>query len=151
MVEKKEIKVTALREGTVIDHLAPGTALQVVQTLGVGEEGVVLIGLNLESKKHSAKGIIKIEKRELNQDEMSKVALLSPEATISIIREFKVVEKTTPELPDRVRGLVKCSNPSCVTNHYDMETIFIVLGRNPVRVACHYCERIYRKDEIVFM
>lgn len=149
--EKKSIKVTALPQGTVIDHLARGTALKVIQALGIEEAGTLLIGLNLESKKLGQKDLIKIENKELSQDEINKIALISPGATFSIIRNFKVVEKVSPELPKRVDALVRCANPSCVTNKYEVPSIFQVLRRDPVRVRCYYCERTFKKEEIAFL
>ena len=63
--EKPLIKVSALREGTVIDHLVAGTALKVLKILGIDFDGAVTIGLNLESHKVPLKDIIKIERREV--------------------------------------------------------------------------------------
>jgi len=147
----KSIKVTALREGTVIDHLAQGTALKVIQALEVEQDRTLLIGLNLESKKFGYKDLIKIEKKELSQEDINKIALLSPGATFSIIRDFKVLEKVFPELPEQVENLIKCTNPSCVTNKYETPSIFTVLNRDPVRVRCYYCERAFMKEEVVFI
>lgn len=149
-LDKKSIKVTALREGTVIDHLARGTALKVIQALEVEDDRTLLIGLNLESKKFGYKDLIKIERKELSQEDINKIALLSPGATFSIIRDFKVMEKVFPELPGQVENLIKCTNPSCVTNKYDTPSIFTVLNRDPVRVRCYYCERTFKKEEVVF-
>jgi len=148
--EKKQIKVTALREGTVIDHLARGTALKAIHALGMEMTNTLLIGLDLESKKLGRKDLIKIENKELSQEEANKIALISPGATFSIIRDFKVVDKVSPELPDRVEGLIRCSNPSCVTNQYDLRTVFLVQKRDPVKVGCYFCERTFTKEEIVF-
>ena len=86
------IKVSALREGTVIDHLVAGTALKVLAILGIEFEGAVTIGLNLESSKMKQKDIIKIERREVTPEEVAKIALVSPRASFSIIREFEVVD-----------------------------------------------------------
>jgi aspartate carbamoyltransferase regulatory subunit len=142
------IKVSALREGTVIDHLVSGTALKVLSVLGMTFEGAVTIGLNLDSRKAGRKDIIKIERRELTPAEVARIALISPRATFSIIRDFKVVRKFTPELPDVVENLIKCPNPSCISNASWVATKFLVVRADPLRVRCHYCERSLRKDEI---
>jgi aspartate carbamoyltransferase regulatory subunit len=148
--DKKKIKVSALREGTVIDHLAPGAALKVIQALGDETTNELLIGLNLVSKKLGHKDLIKIERKELSQEEINKIALISPGATFSIIRDFKVADKVFPELPESVVDLVRCANPSCITNKYDTPTVFFVLKRDPVRVRCKYCERTFKREDIVF-
>jgi len=146
----KSIKVSALRQGTVVDHLNKGTAIRVIQVLNLqNEPGTVTIGLNLDSGTYGLKDLIKIENKELTKDEVNQIALLSPQATFSIIRDFKVVEKRYPELPDTVEGLVNCTNPSCVTNKYDnVNSRFVVLGKNPIKLRCHYCERSFAEEEI---
>ena len=142
------IKVSALREGTVIDHLVAGTALKVLSVLGLNFEGAVTIGLNLDSRKSARKDIIKIERRELSPAEVARIALISPRATFSIIRDFKVVRKFTPELPAVVDNLIRCPNPSCISNATWVATKFFVVRADPLRVRCHYCERSLRKEEI---
>lgn len=142
------IKVSALREGTVIDHLIAGTALKVLSILGIRFPGAVTIGLNLESGKMSLKDIIKIERREVTPEEVSKIALISPSATFSIIRDFQVVEKFTPTLPGVIENLIRCPNPSCICSDDRVRTKFVVLRADPLRVRCVYCERSQRKDEI---
>ncbi len=142
------IKVSALREGTVIDHLVAGTALKVLSVLGMTFEGAVTVGLNLDSRKAGRKDIIKIERRELTPAEVARIALISPRATFSIIRDFKVVRKFTPELPAVVEGLIRCPNPSCISNASWVTTKFGVVRPDPLRVRCHYCERSLKKEEI---
>jgi aspartate carbamoyltransferase regulatory subunit len=148
----KSIKVSALKQGTVIDHLKKGTALRVIQVLGLEVEGTVTIGLNLESGKLGGKDLIKIENKELTKEEANKIALLSPDATFSIIRNFQVVDKKFPELPDSIEGIVKCTNPSCVTNHYkDVEAKYSVIRKKPVKLRCFYCERCFTEEEFNFL
>jgi aspartate carbamoyltransferase regulatory subunit len=148
--ENQSIKVSALKQGTVIDHLQAGTALRTLQILALQSEGTVTVGLNLESGRMGTKDLIKIENRELTKAEVNKIALLSPDATFSIIRNFRVVEKRFPEVPKMVEGLVECTNPSCVTNNYDdVESKFAVLSKKPVKVRCFYCERCFSEDELV--
>lgn len=145
--EERAIKVTALRFGTVIDHLRKGTGLRVLKVLGL-PEGTVAIGLNLDSAKLGQKDLIKIEGRELTRDEVDKIAVLSPEATLSIIRDFKVHSKIEPELGDELEEVVRCPNPSCVSNVEQIKTRFKVLHRAPLRLRCHYCERAIPGTEI---
>jgi aspartate carbamoyltransferase regulatory subunit len=146
----KSIKVSALKQGTVIDHLTRGTGLRAINVLGLqNEKGTVTIGLNLESRRQGAKDLIKIENRELSQEEVNKIALISPGATFSIIRDFQVVEKIHPELPEMVEGIVKCTNPSCVTNHFsDVSSKFLVVQKQPILLRCFYCERTFKRREI---
>jgi aspartate carbamoyltransferase regulatory subunit len=144
----RSIKISAMREGTVIDHLVAMTALKVLDILGIKFPGAVTVGLNLESGKVGQKDIIKIENREVSPEEVAKIALISPRATFSIIRDFKVFDKFKPELPETIDNLIRCPNPSCVTSDDRVATRFKVLRTDPVRVRCHYCERSLKKEEI---
>ena len=148
VVEERAIKVSALPRGTVIDHLRRGTGLRVLQVLGLFTDGAVAIGLNLDSSKLGQKDLIKIENRELTQEEVNKIALLSPEATLSIIRDFKVVEKIRPELTDEMEDVIRCLNPSCISNQEDIKSRFHVLCREPLRARCYFCERAIGGDEL---
>ena len=146
--EGSKIKVNAVREGTVIDHLVAGTALKVLRILGIENDRAVTIGLNLESKKMGRKDLIKIERHEVLPDEVRKIAIVSPNATFSIIRDFRVVQKLSPTLPESIENLLRCPNPSCVTNDDRVDTRFDVVRTDSLRLRCHYCERMIRKDEI---
>lgn len=150
---KKDVKmqVSALRSGTVIDHLAPRTAFKALRILALGEDATVLVGVNLDSKKAGKKDLIKIEGRELTQGEIDKVALLAPKATFSIIRNFEVVKKFQPELPAHIDGLIRCVNPSCVTQDPRVKGRFVLVRKDPLKLRCYFCERSLREDEIDFL
>lgn len=146
------VKVEKLKKGTVIDHLTRGTAFDAFRVLGLNQEkGVVLIGMNLRSRKAEEKDIIKIENRELTRDELNRIALMSPRASISIIRDYDVAEKFTVELPDLIEGTVRCKNPNCITNVQDVRSRFSVCGTNPTTLRCGYCERRVKQGEFDFV
>ena len=144
----KEMKVDPIKNGTVIDHIAPGRGLQVVDLLNIGGSRVVMIGLNLSSEKLGRKDIVKIENRELTSAELSSIALISPEATYSIIEEYEVVRKSKVELPRYVDRIIVCPNPQCVTNIEGVKTRFMVESKDRVKVRCAYCEKNYPVSEV---
>lgn len=141
----KEIKLAPIKNGTVIDHIATGEALNVLKILGVNEymDSTISVGIRVSSQKTSGwKDIIKIEDCELDQKTVDKIALIAPDATISIIRDYYVAEKYKVSLEDHVVGLAKCSNPNCITNKNEpIETEFTVISRRPTRLRCSYCDR----------
>jgi len=150
--KEEEFRVKKIREGTVIDHITGGNALAVLRFLGItGREGAVLsIVLNVPSKKLGQKDIVKIEGRELNPDEVDKIALIAPKATINIVRDFKVVEKKKVKLPKIIRGIIKCSNPTCITNGNEpIQPMFFVDREDPLLLRCYYCHRLMEKDDIL--
>lgn len=140
----KELKVQLIKNGTVIDHITSGMALKVLKILGVNEKigSTVSVLMHVASKKENWKDVVKIEDRELDPDEVDKIALIAPNATINIIRNYNVAEKHKVSLPDLVRGIVRCDNPNCITNLKEpVEPEFIVESRNPPKLRCRYCDR----------
>ncbi|MBE0518122.1 MAG: aspartate carbamoyltransferase regulatory subunit [Thermoplasmata archaeon] len=141
----KEFKVTPIRNGTVIDHIQVGMALKVLRIIGVKEDvsSTVSVLMHVPSKKGGWKDIVKIEDRELDPRELDKVALISPDATINIIRDYNVAEKFVVEVPKSVLGIMKCSNPGCITNKSEpVEPEFVVESKKPLTLKCVYCDRI---------
>lgn len=146
---KRTLKITAIREGTVIDHISADNTFKVADFLNLNNGGnVVTVGMNLESKKLGKKGVIKIGERFLNKDEVNKIALIAPEANINIIRDYNVKEKFRVEIPEVIEGVIRCANTNCVTNDQHVKTKFYVISKDPLRIRCHYCERSMGKDEI---
>ena len=142
-------KVFAIEEGTVIDHIPQGKGLKVINTLGLGsEDRIVTMGMNFDSKKQGKKDIIKIEKRELTEDEANKLALIAPRATLNIIRDHKIVKKMNVMIPDKIKG-IKCHNPKCITRVEDITTRFNVTSKDPLKIKCHYCESIMDKESVL--
>jgi aspartate carbamoyltransferase regulatory subunit len=139
----KELKVTPIKDGTVIDHITPGYALKVLRILKIPEStsSVVSVAMNVTGKM-GKKDIVKVENRELDPKELDKIALIAPKATINIIRDYEVAKKHKVELPDEVVGIAKCSNPTCISNAREpVESRFHVISRDPPRIKCYYCER----------
>ena len=142
-----ETKIPPIRNGTVIDHIANGQSLNVLKILGVNEnniDSVISIGMHVPSSKESGwKDVIKVEDRELDPKTVGKIALIAPDATISIIRDYYIAEKFKVKLEKHIVGLAKCSNPNCITNRGEpIDPEFEVEERNPPKLRCAYCDRI---------
>jgi len=139
-----ELRVKPIKSGTVIDHIAGGQALNVLKILGISgtTDATVSVVMNVESKKLGKKDIVKVEDRELKEEEVNKIALIAPAATINIIRDYSVVEKRTVDLPDEIVGVVRCQNPSCISNTSEpIKSRMLVKAKNPVLLRCIYCEQ----------
>ena len=143
-MNRKELVVSALENGTVLDHIPAENVYKALNILNLkGIENQITIGINLNSKQNGKKGIIKIADMFFEDNELNKLALLAPEATVNVIRDFKVVEKKKVELPKEIFGIAKCRNPKCVTNHQPITTRFTVnVKGNETSLLCHYCEKI---------
>ena len=139
---KKEMLVSAIENGTVIDHIPAEKTYQVVDLLGLRESDTpVTIGYNLPSKKIGRKGIIKITDKFFSDEEISRLSVVAPKIVLNIIKDYEVVEKKTVETPDELHGIVKCNNPKCITNNEPMQTYFNVVDKEHGLLKCHYCDK----------
>jgi aspartate carbamoyltransferase regulatory subunit len=142
----RQLRVSKIENGTVVDHVTAGQALNVLALLGIdGSSGeAVSVAMNVPSERLGRKDVLKVENRELSEAELDVLSLIAPEATINIIREYDVVEKKRVDRPDRVVGVLACDNPECITNADEpVEAKFRVLDDG---VRCEYCGSIIRED-----
>ncbi|MBI2138076.1 aspartate carbamoyltransferase regulatory subunit [Candidatus Woesearchaeota archaeon] len=148
-VQNKEIRITAIKDGTVIDHVPAAKVFDVVEILNLkSHKDVVSIATNLDSKKIGKKGILKVAGRELTKKEVDEISVVAPQATINIIKDFKVKEKSKVEVPQQLTAVFRCSNPKCITNLQPIATSFSIIAKNPVKALCFYCERVMGAEEI---
>lgn len=151
MDNKKELVVSAIENGTVIDHIPTNAVYQVIRILNLESyEDEVLVGTNLSSEKFGRKGIIKIKNKEFDNNEINKIALVAPYASIITIKNYEVVKKIQAEIPDHVDNIIKCMNPKCITNFEQIPTQFDVVDKENLKLRCHYCEKFTTKDTMKF-
>jgi len=142
----RELRVSKIQSGSVIDHIDGGQALNVLAILGIdgGEGEVVSVAMNVPSGRLGRKDIVKVEGRELSQDEVDVLSLIAPAASINIVRDYEVVEKHRVERPSAVTGVLECPNPHCISREDEpVASRFVVLDDG---VRCEYCGTIVRED-----
>ncbi len=148
-MDKKELQVAALKNGTVIDHIPAEKLFTVVSLLELEKvKTPITIGSNLESKKLGQKGIIKVSDRFFTDEEISRLSAVSPNVKLNIIKNYEVVEKKTVNMPDEFAGVVKCGNPKCITNNEPMSTLFHVVDKEKGLIKCHYCEKTQNLENV---
>lgn len=148
-MNKEELQVAALQNGTVIDHIPTDKLFTIVSLLGLKNSDLnITIGNNLPSKKLGKKGIIKVANRFFTDEEISRLSVVAPNVQLNIINNYEVVEKKQVIMPDVIKGLVKCGNPKCITNNEPMTTIFHVICKENGILKCHYCEKEQNKEAV---
>ena len=149
MKEPKQLSVSAIESGTVIDHIPANTLFKVISILGLDHiDSQITFGTNLESKKLGRKAIIKISGKFFEDNDINRIALVAPEAKLNIIKDDEVVEKKVVEVPDEIVGIAKCMNPKCITNYEKVTTRFRVVSKKNVALKCHYCEKITNQENL---
>ena len=143
-MSRKELVVSALENGTVLDHIPAENVYKSIDLLNLrGVESQITIGINLASKLYGRKGIIKIADKFFEDEDLNKLALIAPKATVNIIRDFKVVEKKKITMPKEITGIARCMNPKCVTNHQPIKTRFTTIAKgDEISLLCHFCEKV---------
>ena len=148
-MKDKILEVSAIKNGTVIDHIPADSLFMVISILGLDHiKEMITFGTNLESKRLGKKAIIKLANIFFQDTDINKIALVAPEAKLNIIKNYEVVEKKVVKIPEDIHGIVKCMNPMCITNHEAVVTKFKVVHSDEVKLRCHYCEKITDKKNM---
>jgi len=149
MLTQKQLQVSAIENGTVIDHIPAESLFNVISILGLDKfSNQVTFGTNLGSGKLGKKAIIKVADKFFENEEINKISLVAPHAKLNIIRDYEVSEKKEVSIPDELIGIVKCFNPKCITNHEDIITHFKVENKVELALKCKYCEKIMTTKEL---
>ena len=146
-------RVTAIKNGTVIDHIPAGKALSVLKMLGIGGDmsNPVSLVMNAPSQKMGGKDIIKVEDRELTQNELDRLALVAPDASVAINRAYLVAEKLEINLTDEVVNVARCTFSNCITVNprEPLPHRLIVVNREPLQLRCRYCGKTQDTEALV--
>lgn len=144
------LSVSAIKKGTVIDHIPPGQAVNIIRKLELtNKKHTMTVGSYLTGKKAPFKDLIKIEYRLLTLHEMQDIAVLAPGATISVIEDYKVIQKTQVTLPSHVQGLFVCPNVNCITHTETMTSFFYVQPlQDTIRLTCRFCEKTFDREDM---
>jgi aspartate carbamoyltransferase regulatory subunit len=145
------LSVSAIKNGTVIDHIPAGQALKLIRLLKLYDTNhEMTIGVNLTSKSLGAKDLIKIANKVFSENEASQITLFSPQATINFIENFAVVKKINNTLPNAITGIFPCPNNSCISRVEPIESCFAIeeYGKH-VYLTCKYCEKMCERDHVM--
>lgn len=142
------LEVSAIENGTVIDHIPSQSLFSVLIILGLDKIGNrITFGTNLTSKKIGTKAMIKISDIEISESKYNKIIPFAPQAHISYIRNNEVAEKVILKVPETIVGSVQCANPVCVTNLENLNTHFEVVDKDCIALKCIYCEKTTHFDQ----
>lgn len=149
MNNEKFLKVSAIENGTVIDHIPPSALFAVIQILGLeGVQTPITMATNLPSVRLGSKAMIKLTDVYCSDKQVNYLALVAPTARISRIKDYQVVEKHQVEPPTEVEGFVRCANPMCITNHERITTRFEVSSAvGELSLRCIYCEKTTHQEQ----
>ncbi|MCQ2552784.1 MAG: aspartate carbamoyltransferase regulatory subunit [Clostridia bacterium] len=134
------MNIDSIQNGIVIDHITAGEGMKLYELLKLDELDVpIAIIKNASSGKKQRKDIIKIDADvAVNLDV---IGFVDPGATINIIKDGKLVEKKTIEMPEYLTDIIKCKNPRCITStEQEIHHQFKLGDRKKKVYSCVYCE-----------
>ncbi len=147
-----KLLVEAIANGTVIDHIAPGQAMNILRLFNfIGKHNQITVGFNLKSGDMGSKDIIKISGVTFSPSETEQLAILAPDATVNSIKDYKVVDKYKLRLPNEIKGAFECPNSNCIT-HVEKGAparFSIFKDEGKVMMRCHYCERVFARKVLL--
>jgi aspartate carbamoyltransferase regulatory subunit len=136
------MEINSITNGIVIDHLRAGSGLRVLEYLKIDTEcGSVALIMNVTSKKHGKKDIIKLEN--IESVDINVLGLIDHNATVIHIRNGKIINKTKLSLPQKVTNVIVCKNPRCITSIESVPHIFHLADEDG-KYRCEYCDNFGR-------
>ena len=139
------LNVGALREGYVLDHIKAGKAMTIYHDLKLDKlDCTVAIIKNARSNKMGKKDIIKVECPVENLD-LDILGYVDHNVTVDVIQNGRIAEKKKLVLPKRLKNVIRCKNPRCITSaEPGIDQIFRLCGEDTRSYRCIYCEQKYK-------
>ena len=122
------LNIDEIQNGIVIDHIKAGTAIGLMDLLGIKGNRTSSVALIQNARSHKAesgrKDIIKVE----------------GDASWLNLENGKAVKKEKPQPPKRLVNIVRCKNPRCISSiEEECDQIFELSSNGKYR--CIYCEQ----------
>ena len=141
------LNIDSIQNGIVIDHIQAGKGMRIYELLELDKlDCCVALIKNARSSKMGRKDIIKIEgDLAINFDELG---FIDNNITVCTIKNGELVKKENIVLPRRIKNVVKCKNPRCITStEENLDQIFVLCDEKAHRYRCLYCEQAYKSHE----
>lgn len=140
------LNVGAIKEGYVLDHVKAGTAMQIYHDLKLDQlDCPVAMIMNARSNKMGKKDILKIECN-VGDIDLDILGFIDHNITVNIVRNEEIVEKKELALPLKIKNVIKCKNPRCITSiEQELDHIFFLADDETETYRCKYCEVRYKR------
>ena len=134
------MNIDSIQNGVVIDHITAGRGMKLYELLGLDRiDASVAIIKNASSKRMGKKDIIKID-ADMPVD-FNIIGFVDPNATVNIIKDGKLLEKRSIQMPETLVNVIRCKNPRCITTcEQELDHIFRLTDRKSKIYRCVYCE-----------
>ncbi len=141
------LNINSISRGIVIDHIQPGLGYEIFKILKLDTANyTVALIMNAQSGKLGKKDMIKIEN--VVDFDLASIGIIDPQVTVNIIEDEVIVRKIRIEIPEKVEGLLTCTNPRCITtSERNVTSVFSLVDKDKVLYKCDYCDHLYNVEE----
>ena len=141
------MKIDAIKNGIVIDHIEAGKGMTIYRFLNLDRLTCpVALLKNVVSAQKGKKDIIKIDG--MLEIDPGVLGYIAPGITINYIRDGKISRKVHPQLPEIVTDVIRCKNPRCITStEQELQHVFKLTDRENRVYRCLYCETKAKTEE----
>ena len=141
------LNIDEIQNGIVIDHIKAGTAVGLMELLGITGNKTANVALIQNARSHKAdcgrKDIIKID-GSLDLVNVDVLGYIDHRITINIIKDGKIVEKKDVKMPKKITNVIHCKNPRCITSiEQELPHIFYLADEEKEVYRCQYCDEKY--------
>ena len=142
------LNVGKIEEGFVLDHIKAGKSMAIYRHLGLDKlDCTVAIIKNAKSEKLNKKDILKVE-CDIDTLNLDVLAFIDHNITINVIKDGEIIEKRTLKLPKEIKGVIRCTNPRCISSiEQGLPHIFYLADEESETYRCKYCDEKYREGD----
>ena len=143
------LNVGKIENGIVLDHIQAGKSMLIYHYLELNKlDCTVAIIKNARSNAMGKKDILKVE-CDINTLNLDVLAFVDPDITINVIKNGEIIEKKSLPLPKEVKGIIRCTNPRCIsTIEQELPQIFYLADDHRAIYRCRYCDAAYNPNGI---
>ncbi len=140
------LNISGIREGFVLDHIRAGMSMQIYHDLKLDQlDCTVAMIMNAESQKMGRKDIIKVE-CPIDAMDLDVLGFIDHRITVNVIKDNEICEKRALHLPARIRNVIRCKNPRCITSiEQGLDQVFLLTDPETETYRCMYCEEKYHR------
>jgi aspartate carbamoyltransferase regulatory subunit len=151
-MSKRDMLVSAIKDGTVIDRIPTSRSSFIVSLLHLNEDldCTVAIAMRVPSQKMGKKDVIKIQGRYLTDQEIRGLGIIAPGVTVTYVKNYEIDKKFIVDIPEEIEGILVCNNPTCATNYREpVIPKFTIMQKSPLLVRCKYCDRVMLEENVL--
>ena len=140
------MKIDSIKNGIVLDHITAGKSLEVYKALGLDKlDCSVAIIKNVKSNKMGKKDIMKIE-CPIDFMDLDILGFIDHNITVNIIENGEIISKKPLTLPKKIKNVIRCKNPRCITSiEQGLDHVFVLTDEENQVYRCQYCEEKYSR------